>query len=226
MGIHRFRLRHLFAGLGLAATALCAQADFATGVTVHLIAPGGISGISSNAVSATQSLSLAQLATGMNAGDSGDISGTYMQTGETIFFDNTSNSILLHVASGWDENNVITTGYLDQGSDPARYEIDGIRVAGATITGFKAYDATGYGTSGPSGLTGPTDLTQVISFSGNKLVFDLGTLTFVRPTAGSGAAFAEFRIDLQTAPVPEPETAWLLLAGMGLIAWRRGARRD
>lgn len=232
-------IRSLFGaavGALLALSSLSAQANFVSGVSVQLIVPGGFTGGDPTAFSATQNVSLAGMPTGIFQGDNGAIGGDaggnfgYMLAGERIFFDDATNSIRLHVAGGWDDaaTGLITTGYLGSGGAHARYEISGLDI-GAAITGFHAYDSTGYLTSGPSGLLSPSDPMQYISLSGNTLVFNLDDLVFVRPATGSGDAFAEFRIDLTTrtnggGTVPEPATlALFVIAALGAGAARRRA---
>jgi len=230
--------RALLAGIALTLCSMSAQAGFVSGVSVRLLAPGGIQGASTSPIDATQSVSLANLGSGIFQGDNGAIGGDaygnfgYMLTGETIFFDNATDSIRLHVAGGYDSGSSISTGYLSSATGRARYEISGLDI-GAAITGFQAYAFTGYGTSGSSGLVGPTNPADYIQVSGNTLIFDLDTLLFSRPVTGSSDAFAEFRIDLLsqgTGPgtggnrLPEPGTlALFALAALGARAARRHA---
>jgi hypothetical protein len=222
----------------LALCSLSAQAAFQSGVTIKLLAPGGINGSPPDPtpIDETASVALANLGTGLVQGDpSNQITGYWMLPGETIFFDSSTNSILLHIAGGWDDGTTITTGYLSSGGNRARYEISGLDI-GAAITGFNAYDFTGYGTSGVTGLAGPSNPASYIQLSGSTLSFDLDTLSFLRPPTGSGFAFAEFRIDLLTQGsggggdngggnnLPEPATlALLAIAALGARAARRHA---
>ncbi|MBI3348406.1 MAG: PEP-CTERM sorting domain-containing protein [Burkholderiales bacterium] len=246
MPLDKFPFRSLLGavvvGAALAASSLPAQASFLSGVSVRLIAPGGIQGTPVTSIDTTQSVALADLATGIFQGDNGAIGGNnlgtfgYMLIGETIFFDSATNSIRLHVAGGSDDGTTITTGYLGNGTGHARYEISGLDI-GAAITGFQSYAFNGYGTSGTSGLLSPTTPADYIQISGNTLVFDLDQLTFVRPASGGSDAFAEFRINLTTDPgtggggggggggnLPEPATlALFAIAALGARAARRRA---
>ena len=241
---HVRRLRAALAGTALALAALSAQASFVSGVSVRLLAPGGIQNATTTPIAATQAIALADLGTGIFQGDNGAIGGDsggnfgYMLPGETIFFDNATNAVLLHVAGGYDGGaSGITTGYLGDASGHARYEISGLDI-GAAITGFQAYAFTGYGTSGSSGLLNPTNPADYIQITGNTLVFDLDNLFFARPATGSSDAFAEFRINLLTQgtgpndpgnggngnKLPEPTgLALLAVAALGAVAARRRA---
>ena len=242
-------LRAVLAGVVLALYSLSAQAGFLGDVSVRLLAPGGIQNASNTPIDATQAVTHTNLGTGISQGDNGAIGGNsigsfgYMLPGETIFFDNATNSIRLHVAGGYDGSvdggisGDISTGYLNGAAGRARYEISGLDI-GATIIGFQAYAFTGYGTSGSSGLLSPSDPTTYIQIAGNTLVFDLDTLLFTRPATGSSNAFAEFRIDLVsqgTGPtdpgtggngnqLPEPGTlALFAIAALGAGTARRHA---
>lgn len=188
-----------------------AHADLANDVQVSLVAPGGIVG-DSTPFTFTQ---LAPLATGITAGDGGDI-GNFMLTGEEIRF--SGDSLLVHLAAGADG----VTGYLGLGGERARYVFNGLAIAGRQITGFNVQAFDGYGTSGFSGLASPDAGSLVHLLSPSSLSVDLDTLLFVSRGLGTSMDYAELRIDLiSTAAVPEPATALMVLAGLGVLVLPR-----
>lgn len=193
--------------LGLAFVAT-AHADLANDVQVSLVAPGGIVG-DSTPFTFTQ---LAPLATGITAGDGGDI-GNFMLTGEEIRF--VGDSLLVHLAAGADN----VTGYLGLGSERARYVFDGLALAGRQIIGFNVSAYDGYGNSGFSGLASPDAGSLVHLLSPSSLSLDLDTILLVSRGLGTSLDYAELRIDLlSTAAVPEPAAALMMLVGLGLLA--------
>ncbi|KQW46367.1 MULTISPECIES: PEP-CTERM sorting domain-containing protein [unclassified Roseateles] len=221
---NRFRLGHLLGGLSLALASLAAQADFANGITVNLIAPGGIVD-DPTPIALSQAVAFADLASGVQAGNlggAGDISA-FMLDDERIFFSGTM--ILMRVAVGDTTNDVWTTGYLGSGGEHARYQFDGIAFTGRVITGILVYAYDGFATSGPasaSGLLSPADpMVLVHQVDADSIAFDLDTLVFKQRFAGQANNFAEFRIDLVTAPVPEPAVSLLLAAGLLVVLRRR-----
>lgn len=223
--MHRFRLRlgHWIAGLSLALAALPALADFSGDITVQLLAPGGTTGGGAAPIALSQTVAFADLADGVRAGNlggSGDISD-FMLDNERVFFSGTM--ILMRVAVGDATNDVYTTGFLGNGGAHARYQFDGIAFTGRVITGILVYAYDGFATAGPASATGllsPADPAVLVhQVDADSIAFDLDTLVFKQRFAGESDNYAEFRIDLVTAPVPEPAT-WLLLAG-GLMILRR-----
>lgn len=223
--MHRFRLRlgHWIGGLALALVALPALADFSGDITVQLLAPGGTTGGGPAPIALSQTVAFADLADGVRAGNlggSGDVSD-FMLDNERVFFSGTM--ILMRVAVGDATGGVLTTGFLGSGGGHARYQFDGIAFTGRVITGILVYAYDGFATSGPasaSGLLSPTDPAVLVhQVDADSIAFDLDTLVFKQRFTGEGDNYAEFRIDLVTAPVPEP-TTWLLLAG-GLMILRR-----
>lgn len=226
MCARRFGTGHFIAAAALALASLTASADFSGDITVKLIAPGGIASDPAS-LSFTQTVAVADLATGIravNLGGSGAIS-EFMLDDEQIAF--SGNSILLRVAAGASVNGQLTTGYLADGLDPARYEIAGLAVPGHLITGYTVYAFDGYATSGPPGASGlltPANAGELVFlFNGDAVSFNLDTLILKSRFVAEGENFAEFRIDLITTPVPEPAAAWLLLAGGVLVLLRRRA---
>lgn len=200
----------LAAGLALTLTQQ-ALAALSNPVAVSLVAPGGD-------VSGSPAFTLSQNAdpqVGIEAGDGSDI-GRYLLAGEQIRF--VDNSILLHVAAGWQDGTTgaLSTGILGAGADPARYEFSGLAMAGQTIVGFTLYAFDGYASSGFSGVLSGTFASLV---SPTQLSFRLDDLRFADRGNGSSNAFGEFRIDLLSQPVPEPAGWALLLAGLvgGLV---------
>jgi hypothetical protein len=215
----RLRLGQLIGGLALALTSWSAQADFASDITVRLVAPGGLTH-DTTPLDLSQTVPVADLANGVRAGNlggSGDVSD-FMQDDERVFF--SGNSILIRAAAGDFSGDVLTTGYLGANGSPARYEISGLAITGQLITGFTAYAFDGFAMSGFSGLQSPASASSLVQQTGpGTLSFDLSSIVFAERNVGQSDHFAEFRIDLLTTPVPEPAT-WLLLAG-GLLQLRR-----
>lgn len=204
-------VRRVLAGLAtsvLFVAAVPAQAQLLAPISVSLIAPGGIIG-GDTPISFVQGV--ADLGTGIAAGDGGDI-GDFMLPGEEIRF--AGQSILLHVAAGGEDNGALVTGFLGLAGEPARYELSGLQVPGQVIVGLEVYAFDGYGTSGTSGVLGGVSVTHA---GPGTVVFRLDELVFADRGTGSGDAYGEFRIDLVTVPVPEPASALFMLAGLGLV---------
>lgn len=224
MSHHRLHLGHFTAGLcvafvafALALAPLPARADFSGDITVKLLAPGGTAE-DTTPVSLTQTVSVADLAGGVlagNLGGTGDISA-FMLDNERVSF--SGNSILLRIGAGGLADGQLTTGYLADGLDPARYEISGLAVPGHLITSYTVQAFDGFGSSGSTGLLTPAvPASLVFLFNNNTLSFNLDSIVFVERFAGQSENYAEFRIDLVTTPVPEPRPALLLLAGGALL---------
>lgn len=217
----RFRLHHLLGGLSLALASLAAQADFASDITVKLLAPGGFPS-DSTPIALSQTVTVANLADGVLAGNLGGtgVISVAMLDNERVSF--VGNAIHIRAGVGDSTGGIWTTGYLGSGGNQARYEISGLSITGQAITGFSVYAFDGYATSGTTGLLSPADPTGLVQLSGgNTVSFNLDSLVFMHRAGGESDSYAEFRIDLLTTPVPEPAT-WLLLAG-GLLLLRRRA---
>jgi hypothetical protein len=215
----RLRLGQLIGGLAFALASWSAQADFASDITVRLVAPGGLT-YDTTPLDLSQTVPVADLANGVRAGNlggSGDVSD-FMLDDERVFF--TGNSILIRAAAGDFTGGVSTTGYLGANGSPARYEISGLAITGQVITGFTAYAFDGFAMSGFTGLQSPGSPASLVQLTNpTTLSFDLSSIVFMPRLGGQSGDYAEFRIDLLTTPVPEPAT-WLLLAG-GLLLLRR-----
>lgn len=214
-----------------------ARAALAGDVNVQLIAPGGVSS-DPNPFTLQQTAPLADGIKALNIG--GDGTGaisSYMLDNEQIVF--SGNSVLIRVAAGADDGlgtpTSLTSGYLGQGTDHARYELGGLSIPNFVITGLSVYAFDGYATSGSAATSGLAGWTSSLpgSFAhligANTISFDLDTMVFKDRGFGSAGAYAEFRIDLKTeavTAVPEPSTLALMALGLlGLAAARRGAKR-
>ncbi len=201
---------------GMAQAALA----FSGPVTVSLIAPGGLTSdggatVLSDPIDVSQAV-LPGATISPETG--GDIGGGFMLPSEFITLDGTS--ILLRVAQGSSDG---TTGYLGTGGEHARYAFTGLNVAGEAISGltFSAVDFGG-GITGVDNLASLPDAIRLTS--PHSVVLELDQLHFVDRGNGESNNFANFRIDLQTTPVPEPSASWLMLtglAGLGLAVRRR-----
>ncbi|MFT7775633.1 PEP-CTERM sorting domain-containing protein [Roseateles sp.] len=225
------------AGAMLALCSLSAHAAFASDITLKLVAPGGInngSSIDPAPVSAQQTVALADLVNGVQAGDGGAIGSGWMLDGEKVFFED--DSIKLRIGVGNDTTGgVYTTGYLGLGiNDHALYQFDGLSIVGKTIVGVSLYAWDGFGTTGTdSGLGNPAVLGSLAHFiDGDTVTFDLDTLEIAKRIAGSSNNFAEFRIQLITRDngtgpgneLPEPATlALFAVAALGARVARRRA---
>jgi hypothetical protein len=227
-------------GALLTLSSMSAQASFSSDITVQLIAPSGNT-VDPTPVSKSQTVAVADLATGVvagNLGGVGDVS-SQMLDNERVFF--VGNSIMVRAGVGDDTGGVYTTGWLGPLGDPAHYVFDNLQIAGQTITGFHVYAYDGFATSGTSADTGlltpidPADL--VTQVDADTFTFDLSDIVFAHRVAGSSLNFAEFRIDLVTQDanggggdtgggnnLPEPATlALFAIAALGARAARRHA---
>lgn len=212
----------LVAALSTLAVATSARADLLDTVAVQLIAPNGTENDPAPfTLSQAAPMSSGVLAT--NLGGFGDIS-EFMLDDEQIAF--SGNSILIRVAAGSADG--LHPGY----GDDAHYLLTGLAVAGETITGLTVYGFDGYSSVGPAtGLADgavPGALVHLGS-DAHSISLDLdNALSFRDRGLGGGLNYAEFRIDLQTQPVPEPANWAMLLVGLGgmfgVLARRRSQR--
>ena len=216
----------------LALSSLPALADFQSNITVKLIAPGGIPG-DATPIGEQQVVTVANLVNGVKYGDGGAIGGVWMLAGEEVTFN--GNSIHVRSYAGDDGGGAgpLTTGYLGNGGDHARYEFDGLSIAGKTIVGLTVYAFDGYATSGFSGLAGPAAASLVHLIDADTISLDLDSILFVDRGTGTSHAHADFRIDLITQDsggpgpggggnLPEPATlALFAIAALGAGAARR-----
>ncbi|HEY8876944.1 MAG TPA: PEP-CTERM sorting domain-containing protein [Roseateles sp.] len=215
------------AGALLALSSLSAHADFQSDITVKLIAPGGIVS-DSTPISVSQLVNTASFATGIHPGDGGDVGGWMLANEEVTFV---GNSIHVRSYAGDDGGGVLSTGYLGGGGDHARYEFDGLDIAGKIIVGVTVSVFDGYANSGFVGLANPPASSFVHLVDADTISLDLDSLLFVDRGSGTSTAHADFRIDLVTqdaasAPgggkLPEPATlALFALAALGAGAARR-----
>ena len=235
------RLLLAAAGTLLALSSLSARAGFQSDITVKLIAPGGAAGLP-DPINEQQTVSVANLATGLQARAPGAITGFWMLDNEEVAF--VGESIHVRTYAGFESGSSLLTGYFGSGAEHARYVFDGLSIAGKTIVGFNVSVFDGYANSGFVGLAGPSASSLVHLIDADSLSLDLDDILFVR--RGNGTAFdhADFRIDLITQDagpgpggpggpgdpgnpgnrLPEPATlALFLTAALGAgLARRRG----
>lgn len=219
-------------GVVLAAgLALQVQAAPTSPVTVTVFVPGGYTNDPADGFSLSDTLAVADLSTGISAGDASNIGSTesnFMLPGEFVRFN--GNSIEAHIAAGSEDN--LGTGLFSDGPDRARYEFDGLAVAGKVITGIAVYGFDGFGTTGFSGLGLGLHVTDFAIFDGVDMVtlFIDETLIFNDRGDGESLNFAEFRIDLLTRDddgppdppeVPEPASVVLALSALLALGWSR-----
>lgn len=209
------------AALALACPALPTLAQLSNPVQVRLVAPGGVVG-DPTPLELIQSLGLGAA---IAQGGGGPIA-SFMLPLERIEL--TATSLLLRVAQGDASGG---TGLLGSGGNPARYEFRDLAAAGRYLTGATPYAFDGFGTSGSfSGLQSGLAVSLLDSNAdgfADRLQFNLSSLLFKNRGLGESNNFAEFRVDLQTAPIPEPATVALLLGGLlvvGAAASRRPQR--
>lgn len=216
---------------------LCAQsalASFQSDITVRLIAPGGNTA-DPTPVNLSQVVTVANLATGIHANDGSPIGGTgdVMIAQEEVVF--VGNSIRVTAFSGYEDptTHEVFTGWLGSGGQHARYEFDGLSIAGKTIVGFNVFTFDSYAGSGFNGLANPVASDLVHLIDADTLTLDLDSIIFAaRPNIGNGEWHADFRIELITrdadpgggGTVPEPASlALFLAAALGARAARRRA---
>lgn len=217
-------------GAALALSSLSARADFQSAITVKLIAPGGITA-DSTPISVSQLVNTASFATGVTHAGGGDV-GDWMLDGEEITFNGNSIHVRSYAGDDGGGSGPLTTGYLGSGSDHARYEFDGLSIAGKVIVGLTVYAFDGYATSGFTGLAGPAASSLVHLVDADTISLDLDSILFVDRGSGTSTAHADFRIDLITRDdgtggggggnLPEPATlALFAIAALGAGAARR-----
>lgn len=227
------RLLAALAGTLLALSPLSAHADFQSAITVKLIAPGGYEG-DTTPINEQQLVTLAGLADGVKTGDGGAIGSGWMLAGEEITF--VGDTIRVRSFAGYDDfssgGSSISTGYLGAGGEHARYEFDGLSIAGKTIVGFAVTAFDGYAGSGFTGLASPSANSLVTLIDADTLSLDLDSILFVNRGTGTSTAYADFRIELITRAngtdpgnLPEPATlALLCVAALGARAAQRRVR--
>jgi hypothetical protein len=235
----RFALRAV-AGAAMLAT-LPAMANLATPISVSLIAPGGYTsgtgGGDPTPLTLTQSVVNGP---GITLAGGGDIGG-WMLPNEQVALSGDS----IHISSYRGDDTVARTGWLGIGADHARYELSGLSIANATITGFTVSDFDGFGSSGFQGDVAGTSFVDLIDSDTNgsldTLIFNLDDLRFKDRGAAVGSSLdhADFNITILSTPngtpppppppppppnpTPEPGTLLLSLAaiaGSGLATRR------
>lgn len=216
------QLRRLAAGLGASLLLSgAAHAVLSSNVNVSLNAPGGVVG---NAAPVTLN-QVATLATGILAADGGPI-GNFMLDGEFITF--VGDSVLVQVAAGAQlGNGSYVTGYLGSGPTHATYLLSGLNIAGRQIVGVSVTAFDAFANAGFVGLISSANATSAVHLlTSSSLSVDLDTLRFIDRGLGGSHNHADIRIDLISAAVPEPATALLALAGVGMVLLRRRLAQD
>lgn len=201
--------------LAIGASGALHAASFAQPVNVILSAPGGLTSDGVEIVEPGPITVADLLAPGQRLlpGDGSQV-GDFLLPLESIELQNTS--ILVRIAQGASDG---STGYLGADGLPASYTFSGLEVSGQQITGFSLSFGDNFS---PSGFVGISNLPALLSnnwislTSSHSLRLNLDALRFRDRGQGESNNFADIRIDLQLAPVPEPHT-WLLSLS-GLIA--------
>ena len=161
----------------------------------------------------------------ISAGDGSPIGANMLAATFPELIDFSGDSILLRVYAGSADGGILTTGALGTATQHARYEFSGLQVPGQMIVGLSMGTSDGFAFSGFSGVASPASPGAYIHLvNPGSVSFDLDTLTFKDRGNGQSEAFAEFRIDLATTPVPEPSIGALLFAGLLLLGTVRRAR--
>lgn len=204
-------------------TQVTQAAPLAQPVTVTLSAPGGLwngttvtepGPITESDVLAPDSSLLPE--------DDSIIGGQFLLPTEFISLVGTE--IHIRLAQGASDGG---TGYLGAAGTPATFTFSGLAVTGQDIVGLTLGFHDGFGPSGTIGISNLPDLTSSnwIRLTNNDTVtVNIDTLRFLNRGGDSSDNFADIRISLQTAPVPEPST-WVLLLG-GLLATGLVRRRS
>ncbi|MFG6460228.1 PEP-CTERM sorting domain-containing protein [Roseateles sp. DXS20W] len=231
--------RRLLGALVGSVIALCASpalAGFQSNITVKLIAPGGITG-DPTPINLSQLVTTANFATGVHTGGGGPID-SWMLAGEEVTF--VGETIHVRAYAGAETPAGSITGYLGAGGNHARYEFDGLSIAGKTIVGVGVTSFDGYAASGASGLAPSVlaaNLVHLIDADTISLYLDDILFADRGPTVGSSEDHADFLITLITRDngtgpgptdpgngVPEPATlALFMVAALGASAARRRA---
>lgn len=197
-------------------------ASFSGPVTVALVAPGGLTTDGSTLSFGPIDLSQTMGASGsITPGDGGDVGG-FLLPAESITLSDTS--ILIRVAQGASDG---STGYLGAGGQHARYTFTGLDVAGMLITGLSYSVTDDFGAGSFSGLANLPVLTAANAIrltSPSSLVLELDQIQFKDRGQGESNNFADFRIDLQITPIPEPQALVMALMGLGAVALVRARK--
>jgi len=224
--------RRLIGALVGSVIALCATpalAGFQSDITVKLIAPGGNTG-DSTPINVSQLVNTANFATGIQTGDGGAIGNLMLNTEEITFVGET---IRVRAFAGDPAGGL--TGYLGVPGNHARYEFDGLSIAGKTIIGLSVTTFDGYAASGTSGLANPlsaASLVQLIDTDTVSLYLDDIVFADRGVNIGNSEDYADFLITLLTQDngtdpgnrLPEPASlALFLVAALGAAAARRRA---
>ncbi|TDP80667.1 putative secreted protein with PEP-CTERM sorting signal [Aquabacterium commune] len=213
----------LIGTLALCASGALQAASFSQPVNVILSAPGGLTSDGVDVVEPGPITVADLLAPGgrLVPGDGSQI-GDFMLPLESIELKDTS--ILVRIAQGASNG---STGYVGAGGLPASYTFTGLEVIGQQITGLSLSFGDNFS---PSGFVGISNLPVLVSnnwislTSPHSVQLNLDALRFLDRGQGESNNFADIRIDLQLAPVPEPQT-WLLglsgLLALGVVGIRR-----